>query len=87
YVESDKNYLNLYCLDQAPVRIRSTVKEFGEAVGDFDWLIRCHRAYYVNLHQIESVSGNAQGLTLHLKKSDQTIPVSRAYIPTLKAHF
>ncbi len=47
--------------------------------------IRCHRSYITNLHKIDKVSGNAQGLVLTLKNSNLSIPVSRSYINNLKA--
>lgn len=50
-------------------------------------LIRCHRSYIVNLQQVESVSGNAQGLSLSLKENETAIPVSRKYVASVRAHF
>ncbi|MEM7658093.1 MAG: LytTR family DNA-binding domain-containing protein [Bacteroidota bacterium] len=85
FAESDKNYLNIHLLDQPTLRIRSTVKEFGQKVESDDQLIRCHRAFFVNLQHLKEVSGNAQGLSLSLRGTDHIIPVSRAYIPSLKA--
>ncbi|MEM8901063.1 MAG: LytTR family DNA-binding domain-containing protein [Bacteroidota bacterium] len=50
-------------------------------------LIRCHRSYLVNLQKVKSVSGNAQGLSLSLKENETTIPVSRKYVSSVRAHF
>ena len=48
--------------------------------------IKCHRSYIVNLDRIDQVTGNAQGLKLSLKGSSRDqVPVSRKYIPKLKA--
>jgi DNA-binding LytR/AlgR family response regulator len=40
-------------------------------------LFRCHRSFIVNLAQVKSVSGNAQGYRLHFSDPSITIPVSR----------
>jgi hypothetical protein len=84
YAESDRNYINLVLTRSRRERIRSTVKEFGRLVAPNPNLIRCHRAYYVNTQYIETVSGNAQGLTLTLAGTETRVPVSRSYIPVLK---
>jgi DNA-binding LytR/AlgR family response regulator len=46
-------------------------------------LLRC--AYIVNLDQVLQLSGNAQGLRLHLKGIDTTIPVSRTLNNEIRA--
>lgn len=50
-------------------------------------LVRCHRSYLVNLQQVESVSGNAQGLSLTISGNETPIPVSRKYVPSVRAYF
>ena len=43
-------------------------------------IIRCHRAYIVNLNLVKHADGNAQGYKLSLPETDFQVPVSRAYI-------
>ena len=44
---------------------------------------RCHRSYLVNTALVDYVSGNAQGYQLHLKGTDQEVPVGRTFAPTI----
>jgi DNA-binding LytR/AlgR family response regulator len=49
-------------------------------------VVRCHRSFLINVNAIEHVSGNAQGLRLQLVMvSGVEVPVSRSYIPKLRA--
>ena len=57
-----------------------TVKELEDHLYDFPYLFKTHRSYLVHLHEITANSGNAQGYQLTLKKSSDTIPVSRSNI-------
>ncbi len=50
-----------------------------------DSVIRCHRSYAVNINKVEKVSGNAHGLKLKLKNSQELVPVSRSFQKELKA--
>lgn len=76
YLESEQNYVKIVTESANPVLIRSTLKQAEFAVQSISHLYRCHRAYIVNLSKIKHVSGNAQGLKLHLSE-DTIIPVSR----------
>ncbi len=58
-------------------KLESQINEFG--------LIRCHRSYIMNPDKVIQVSGNAQGLKLELSNKTYQVPVSRKYIPEIKA--
>jgi DNA-binding LytR/AlgR family response regulator len=47
-------------------------------------MVKCHRAFLVNVKHIEYVKGNSQGLKLMLAAIDFEIPVSRNYSKDLK---
>lgn len=89
YAEAMQNYVSVFYWQDGSLRrelIRSTLSSLEEAFSDTA-VIRCHRSFLVNSTVIESVSGNAQGLKLQVADVPDTyIPVSRSYIPTLKAH-
>ena len=46
-------------------------------------VVRCHRSYLVNLHQVGQVTGNAQGYRLHLHGGQAVVPVARRYAETV----
>lgn len=48
-------------------------------------VIRCHRSFAVQPERVHEVSGNAQGLRLLVGNGDLEVPVSRTYLPAVKA--
>ena len=104
YAESEGNYVRLHYLDAdsgkpAMKLLRLTLKQAEDAFWDYSYIIRCHRAYLVNLHRVAQVSGNAQGYRLHLEAQvsgnaqgyrlhlegcGTEVPVSRSYAVRVK---
>ena len=76
---SEGNYVEI-CLDRkqrSKVLVRNTMKEMTHQVSHVPFLFRCHRAFLVNLHKIEKVTGNSQGYKLKVTGYDEMIPVAR----------
>ncbi|MFK7983118.1 MAG: LytTR family DNA-binding domain-containing protein [Saprospiraceae bacterium] len=88
YIEAMQNYVSVCHFKKGKIEktvFRSTIKRM-ETQTKGSPLIRCHRSFLVNANLIEKVAGNAQGLRLTLKGlPDFEVPVSRKYIPTLRA--
>lgn len=89
YAEAEGNYIKLYsCPTQGstPVAqlVRITMKEAEESAAASPAIIRCHRAFLVNLDKVVKVDGNPQGYRLHLEGCKDAVPVSRAYAKRLK---
>lgn len=81
FITAADNYLKVNYVEKGKLSsrvIRSTLRKAEEMVKVHPALYRCHRAYIVNLSAVQHVSGNAQGIKLHLKDVDEVIPVSRA---------
>jgi DNA-binding LytR/AlgR family response regulator len=57
--------------------IRTTLKKVKDNLNDYPNFFHCHKSYIVNLDKVIKVSGNAQGLKLHLDYTKEIIPVSR----------
>lgn len=77
YIESANNYVEVN-LNNEKKLLRSTLKKMESQLTEHSQFYRCHKKFIVNLNQVESISGNAQGYKLHLKESDILIPVSRS---------
>jgi hypothetical protein len=80
YVAAADNYVQFYFLENDNTKtaiLRSTLKKVSDALVDYPNFFRCHRTYLVNLDKVQKVSGNAQGLKLHLENTETLIPVSR----------
>jgi len=88
-VEAMQNYVSIYFLKEKKIQkeiIRTTLSNVEKQLTDTS-IIRCHRSYLVHPEQIQKVEGNAQGLRLTLNHLENIqIPVSRKYIPALKAY-
>lgn len=87
YMEASGNYVDICYKEEAKEKhklLRSTIKQMEEVMLDFNYFVRCHRAYIVNINHIRNISGNAQGYRLSLGNGTQEIPVSRTYLKELK---
>jgi len=81
FIESSDNYCTVYFfrdekLQQRMLRGSLSRMESQLTVGE---IMRCHRSYIVNLKQVESVSGNAQGYKLRVRRLAEPIAVGRTY--------
>ena len=90
YIESEGNYIKVTYLHDGNVQqkmIRNTLKQIEQMVLSFNHIIRCHRAFLVNTHQVIKIDGNARGYYLTLRNCSQEVPVSRAYTTLIKQMF
>lgn len=88
FAEAADNYIQINYIEGNILKrylIRTTLSKLEEAVSNFPRLVRCHRAYVVNLDQVTSFTGNAQGLILEIKNCEVSIPVSRKMVNDIKA--
>ncbi|MEM9895956.1 MAG: LytTR family DNA-binding domain-containing protein [Bacteroidota bacterium] len=89
YAAADGNYVDLYLLENDKIKgktLRITLSAFEKQLSGKHFL-RCHRSYLVNMNKVYQVDGNAQGLKLLFKNAIEFAPVSRNYIPSVKAFF
>ena len=85
YIKAVENYVEV-SLGDKKVLLRNTLKAVEQVLADYPQFKRCHRSYVVNLYKIKSFSGNAQGLSLKFEAEiGEEIPVSRSYVPQIKA--
>lgn len=87
YMEASGNYVDICYKEEEKEKhklLRSTIKQMEEIMQDFNYFVRCHRAYIVNINHIRNISGNAQGYRLSLGHGIQEVPVSRTYLKELK---
>jgi len=80
FVSSADNYVNVHFCEggvRKSLLMRSSLKKIEEQLAVHPEFFRCHRTYIVNLRSVDSVSGNAQGLKLHLSGLEEAVPVSR----------
>lgn len=81
FIQSTDNYATIVWQEQSQKRsalIRSSLKRLEDQI-PLPHIIRCHRSYIVNLADVRSVSGNANGYKLYLKRHSEAIPVARRF--------
>jgi len=88
-IKSVENYVEVYRLKEEEKQkevLRNTLSDIEEFLKPYPSVKRCHRSYLVNLDQVSSFSGNAQGLKLKFREADGAeVPVSRKYVKPIKA--
>ena len=88
-IEAAENYIKVYLLKDGyknEQMIRSTLKDAEAVLKDFDFIVRCHRSYIVNIDQVQLITGNSQGLRLKVNEIEEPVPVSRSRIKKIKSH-
>lgn len=87
YVESVGNYVKIIQLREGQVvsdMLRATSKQVEKMLIDYPIVVRCHRAFLVNLWQVEKVISKAGSMQLLIKHSNDSIPVSRSNMTSVK---
>ncbi len=87
YVEAEGNYIRVAysSVDKMQQKlVRATMKQAEEAVAACPFIVRCHRAFLVNIHTVVKVDGNSQGYRLRLEGCTEEVPVSRGYAKEVK---
>lgn len=86
-IEAEGNYIKVIYRKQDKMEqrlLRATMKQAEEAVEACSFMMKCHRAFLINIHAVTKVSGNSQGYRLSLEGCTTEIPVSRAYAKEIR---
>jgi len=87
YIEAVGNYVKVYQWCNNTMRsdmLRSTSKQMEETLQSYPMIVRCHRAFLVNLQQVEQILSKSGTMQLIIKHSHDTIPVSRSHMGAIK---
>jgi len=87
YIESVGNYVKVSHLDNGQVRtdmLRATMKQMEETLQDYPMIVRCHRAFLVNLGQVEQIASHSGSTQLLIKHCHESLPVSRSNMAQIK---
>lgn len=88
YIETIGNYVKVNQLCDGKVRtdmLRATSKQMEEELKPYPMIVRCHRAFLVNLQQVEQIVSQPGSMQLLMKHSRNSIPVSRSNMAGVKA--
>ena len=87
YIEAVGNYVKVCQLRDNEVytnMLRATMKQMEDALQTYPMIVRCHRAFMVNLGQVDQISSNSRVMQLVMRHSRDAIPVSRSNVNKLK---
>ena len=87
YIEAVGNYVKVCQLQGNEVHtnmLRATMKQMEDSLQAYPMIVRCHRAFMVNLGQVEQISSNSRAMQLVMRNNHDAIPVSRSNVNKLK---
>ena len=88
YIEAVGNYVKVNHLRDGQVRsdmLRTTMKQMEETLQDYPMIVRCHRAFLVNLGQVEQIVSHSGSTQLLIRQCHESLPVSRSNMAQVKA--
>lgn len=87
YIEAVGNYVKVCRIVGQEVKtdmLRATSKQMEEVLRPYPTIVRCHRAFLVNLQQVEKIVSRAGAMQLLVKHCDDSLPVSRSHMSAIK---
>jgi len=88
YIEAVGNYVKVNYLRNGQVytdMLRATMKQMEETLHDYSMIVRCHRAFLVNLSQVDQIISHSGSTQLFIKHCHESLPVSRSNLGQVKS--
>ena len=88
FVEAVGNYVKVSHLRDDQVHtdmLRATMKQMEETLLGYPMIVRCHRAFLVNLGQVEQIVSHSGSTQLLIKHCHESLPVSRSNMSQVRA--
>ena len=83
FAKADGNYVTLTTIKDGFLKSelkRISLKQLETQLDAYPYLLRCHRAYLLNVQRVVKLSGNSQGYLISFDRTEDKVPVSRAYL-------
>ena len=88
FIEAVGNYVKVSHLRDDQVHtdmLRATMKQMEETLQGYPMIVRCHRAFLVNLGQVEQIVSHSGSTLLLIKHCHESLPVSRSNMSQVRA--
>ena len=88
FIEAVGNYVKVNHLRDGQVHtdmLRATMKQMEETLLPYPMIVRCHRAFLVNLGQVEQITSHSGSTQLLIKHCHESLPVSRSNMAQVKS--
>ena len=66
-------------------RMTSVMKQMEETLKGYPMIVRCHRAFLVNLGQVEQIISHSGSTQLLINHCHESLPVSRSNMAQVRA--
>ncbi len=83
FAKADGNYVMMYVFRDGLLKSelkRISLKQLEIQLTAYPYLLRCHRAYLLNVKRVAKLSGNSQGYISSFEGTEDKVPVSRTYL-------
>lgn len=83
FARAEGNYVMVYLLEDGLLKSelkRISLKQLETQLVVYPYLLRCHRAYLLNVKRVAKISGNSQGYSISFDETENKVPVSRTYL-------
>ncbi len=87
YIEAVGNYAKVYQWNGKEVKVdmlRATMKQLADDLSCHQMIVRSHRAFLVNLLQVEQIVSKSGAMQLMIRHCHDAIPVSRSNVADIK---
>ena len=87
YIEAVGNYVKVCHLRDGQAHtdmLRATMKQMEETLQGYPMIVRCHRAFLVNLGQVEQIISHSGSTQLLIRHCHESLPVSRSNMAQVK---
>lgn len=84
FARAQDNYSEIYYVKNGVVTkflLRASLKSLTDSK-EYDFVVRCHRSYLINLYNVHSIKGSRKDLQISMAHSNTIIPVSQTYADT-----
>lgn len=81
YAKAEDNYTEIHYLKNNMASrfvLRASLGRLCDQL-EYDYLVRCHRSYMINLYNVHSIRGSRKNLKISMSQIDVVIPVSQTY--------
>ena len=88
FIEAVGNYVKVNHLRDGQVHtdmLRVTMKQLEGTLLPYPMVVRCHRAFLVNLGQVEQITSHSGSTQLLIKHCHESLPVSRSNMAQVRA--
>jgi hypothetical protein len=88
FIEAVGNYVKVNYLRNDQVHtdmLRATMKQMEETLQGYPMIVRCHRAFLVNIGQVEEIISHSGSTQLLIRHCHESLPVSRSNMVQVRA--